>query len=189
MTIDGLINDLKYVVNRSQTSDICLDSCDAEQLLYWLTEYRAMTSNRQSDSLSERLAEHLVWAESNSYECPITLEEDLQEAISTIAKAKRQMHISNEMIVERDCIIDGMEAEINRLRSESSWIPCSEKMPFEPGVHVLVTDGRHIMESWYEVTDGVKLWVDNYTMYVNISFGDVTHWMPIPNLPKEVSND
>lgn len=66
------------------------------------------------------------------------------------------------------------------------WIRCSERMPDEPGIHVLVTDGIHIMESWYEVIDGEKLWVDNYTMYVNIRFGKVTHWMPMLELPKEV---
>ena len=69
------------------------------------------------------------------------------------------------------------------------WISCSERMPFEPGVHVLVTDGLHIMESWYEVIDGELLWVDNYTMYVNINFGEVTHWMPLPELPGGDKND
>jgi hypothetical protein len=59
-------------------------------------------------------------------------------------------------------------------------------MPFESGVHVLVTDGVHIMESWYEVIDGEMLWIDNY---ININFGEVTHWRPIPELPKEVRND
>lgn len=63
------------------------------------------------------------------------------------------------------------------------WIPCSERLPDEPGIHVLVTDGIHIMESWYEVIDGEILWVDNYTMYVNIRFGKVTHWMPVPDAP------
>lgn len=75
--------------------------------------------------------------------------------------------------------------EIDRLQSESSWIPCNKKMPFEPGVHVLATDGAHIMESWYEVIDGETLWVDNYTMYDNVNFGEVTHWMPLPKPPKE----
>lgn len=66
----------------------------------------------------------------------------------------------------------------------SGWISCSERLPDEPGVHVIVTDGIHIMESWYEIIDGEMLWVDNYTMYVNINFGEVTHWMPLPNMPK-----
>ena len=71
----------------------------------------------------------------------------------------------------------------------SEWIRCSERIPDEPGIHVLVTDGVHIMESWYEVIDGEMLWVDNYTMYVNIRFGEVTHWRPMLELPKEVDED
>lgn len=67
--------------------------------------------------------------------------------------------------------------------SANLWIPCSDRLPDEPGIHVLVTDGIHIMESWYEVIDGEILWVDNYTMYVNIRFGKVTHWMPVPDVP------
>lgn len=67
----------------------------------------------------------------------------------------------------------------------TNWIPCSEKMPNEPGTHVMVTDGVHIMESWYELIDGEMLWVDNYTMYVNINFGEVTHWMPLPEPPNK----
>lgn len=67
----------------------------------------------------------------------------------------------------------------------TNWIPCSERMPNEPGTHVMVTDGVHIMESWYELIDGEMLWVDNYTMYVNINFGEVTHWMPLPETPNK----
>lgn len=66
--------------------------------------------------------------------------------------------------------------------SASCWIPCSERMPDEPGIHVLATDGIRIMESWYEIVEGRALWVDNYTMYVNVNFGEVTHWMPLPSM-------
>lgn len=74
--------------------------------------------------------------------------------------------------------------DYKRLQSVSSWIPCNERLPDEPGIHVLVTDGIHFMESWYEVIDGEVLWVDNYTMYVNINFGEVSHWMPLPEVPQ-----
>lgn len=81
MTLDEMIS----VFKNGDLQDIDYElMTNAEKLLYWLTEYKAMTSNRHSDSLSERLASHLVWAESNSYECPITLAEDLQEAISEL---------------------------------------------------------------------------------------------------------
>lgn len=82
MTIDDLIEEIKFIV--SDGNVLRLDANQAERLLYWLTEYSAMVSGRQSDSLSERLTSHLVWAESNSYECPVTLAEDLQEAIKRL---------------------------------------------------------------------------------------------------------
>lgn len=123
-----------------------------EQLLYWLTEYRSMISGRQSDSLSERLAEHLVWAESNSYECPVTLAEDLEESIKC-------------------------------LRDVSGWIPCDDRLP-EAGLSnwVLVSDvdgfvfmATRDLHNWESFNDGLP-----------IDFKTITHWMPLPQPPKEV---
>lgn len=65
----------------------------------------------------------------------------------------------------------------------SGWIPCEERMPDAPGIHVMVTDGVHIMESLYEVIDGEILWLDNS---LDLRFGKVTHWMPLPEMPKGV---
>lgn len=65
----------------------------------------------------------------------------------------------------------------------SGWIPCSERMPDAPGIHVMVTDGVHIMESLYELIDGEMLWLDNS---LDLRFGKVTHWMPLPEMPKGV---
>lgn len=62
------------------------------------------------------------------------------------------------------------------------WISCSERMP-EPGVNVLVTDGINQMVTWHEVIDGKAMWVDNFIVYVNVRFGEVTHWMPLPEPP------
>ena len=68
------------------------------------------------------------------------------------------------------------------------WISCSERMP-EPGVNVLVTDGINQMVTWHEVIDGKAMWVDNFIVYVNVRFGDVTHWMPLPELPEVKKHD
>ena len=62
------------------------------------------------------------------------------------------------------------------------WISCSERMP-EPGVNVLVTDGINQMVTWHEVIDGKAMLVDNFIVYVNVRFGEVTHWMPLPEPP------
>lgn len=84
MTIDECINQLKHGLEAKPWCYQGYNAAAMEQILYWLTEYKALISGRESDSLSERLAEHLVWAESSSYECPVTLAEDLQEAINCL---------------------------------------------------------------------------------------------------------
>jgi hypothetical protein len=99
---------------------------------------------------------------------------------------RRKIVYSKELTaLEKRYLLELMMTKQTESNSESGWIPCSERMPNEPGTHVMVTDGVHIMESWYEVIDGELLWVDNYTMYVNINFGEVTHWMPLPEPPNK----
>lgn len=68
--------------------------------------------------------------------------------------------------------------EIDRLRSVSSWIPCSEKLP-RVDRKVLIYDKT--VEAPYEgclMRDG--LWTD-YDFY--ISPENVTHWMHLPEPP------
>lgn len=177
MTIDEAITALRKCLE-TNSFDIRI----AEKLIYWLTEYRAMISGRESDSLSERLASHLVWAESNSYECPITLAEDLQEAISGIR--------------DKDATICNLIENIKCLQSVSSWIPCSERMPetTEKGLGVLYSDCLLVVSSktgWtamaYCLTDGEKSWWEfaDAQNKIKIDWDEVTHWMPLPEPPEK----
>lgn len=104
MTLDEMIS----VFKNGDLQDIDYElMINAEQLLYWLTEYRAMISVRHSDNLSECLAEHLVWAESNRYECPVTLAEDLQEAIRELNDKSKT--ISN--LIENIKLLQGVSSQ------------------------------------------------------------------------------
>lgn len=71
----------------------------------------------------------------------------------------------------------GMEA-LERTR----WIPCSERLP-EAG-KILVTDGKTVTISngaWlYRSLEGKTRVPANYGAGLT-----VTHWMPLPELPKE----
>lgn len=71
----------------------------------------------------------------------------------------------------------GMEA-LERIR----WIPCSERLP-EAG-KILVTDGKTVTISngaWlYRSLEGKTRVPANYGAGIT-----VTHWMPLPELPKE----
>jgi len=63
------------------------------------------------------------------------------------------------------------------------WIPVTEKLPFaEPGnvsETVLVTDGKCVaLAEWFNFEECEPYW--SYT-----GIGDITHWMPLPEPPKE----
>lgn len=112
----------------------------------------------------------------------MTLEKQIEFLKEWQERAERSLPILSPEDIDR--LLRWLE-DYKHLKSESRWIPCSERMPDEPGIHVMVTDGLHIMESWYEIIDGEMLWVDNYTLDVDINFGEVTHWRPITELPKK----
>lgn len=70
----------------------------------------------------------------------------------------------------------------------NEWISVKDRLP-ECGVNVLVTDGIHQMVTWCEFVDGTFQWVDNFIEYVNVRFKPVTHWMPLPEPPKEIDDE
>ena len=77
-------------------------------------------------------------------------------------------------------IIEALGADVQPV---DRWISVKDRVP-EAGVHVLVTDGIHMMVTWCEYVDNQCLWVDNYYTYVNVRFKEVTHWMPLPEPPE-----
>lgn len=67
--------------------------------------------------------------------------------------------------------------------SDMKWIPVAERMP-EKDVDVLVWNGCHIWVSdfftWHIGSIGIDSWrKPQYS-------ADPTHWMPLPEPPKEV---
>ena len=121
-------------------------------------------------NLVNALREHAEWAEENQWETPITLGDDLAEAADRIeAQAK----------------------EIENLRGQvPHWIPVEERLP-ENGVPVLINyiasdDGKYH-------PDGTAVWTDYGCFWWEGSLEDcdtevavpITHWMPLPEPPKE----
>ncbi|MCH7154124.1 DUF551 domain-containing protein [Escherichia coli] len=60
------------------------------------------------------------------------------------------------------------------------WISCSERMPEELD-DVLVTDGEHVEVKWWNG----HIWDCWAPRNSDISYKDVTHWMPLPEPPQE----
>lgn len=65
----------------------------------------------------------------------------------------------------------------------SKWIKCSERMP-DDFVDVLVTDGARVEVMWFDRDGYWDSWVEPRS--VTIDSEDVTHWMPLPELPSLV---
>lgn len=122
----------------------------------------------KDQELINALREHAEWARANEWETPITLGDDLAEAADRIeAQAK----------------------EIEKLRAQlPRWIPVEERLP-EYGVRVLATDmyegddytGIWTREEYEDEADGC--WYDDHGWWH--ASDDVTHWMPLPEPPKE----
>ena len=66
------------------------------------------------------------------------------------------------------------------------WISVEERLP-EDSVKVLVYDALNLQERvMYAYADG-SWWDERDRFYCNVEDGDITHWMPLPEPPKEVS--
>lgn len=63
------------------------------------------------------------------------------------------------------------------------WIPVTERLPGTE--KVLITNGDIVMRG-YRRADGVwKYGVETHEVWENMSLRPVTHWMPLPEPPKE----
>lgn len=80
---------------------------------------------------------------------------------------------------------EAIEVVVNALKEQDAkWISVSEKLP-ECGRKVLVTDVRDGFVSTSELFARGKVdwWECEDTMRLQV--GEITHWMPIPEVPKE----
>lgn len=70
----------------------------------------------------------------------------------------------------------------------SEWIKCSERLPDDDNF-VLVTNGKHTGIGAYLHDDHLEddeRWQDEHFEFINKqSKYSVTHWMPLPETPKE----
>jgi hypothetical protein len=74
--------------------------------------------------------------------------------------------------------IEQLKEEVERLKQAQRWIPVLERVP-ALGVDVLVLQRSGECEvAWRRGHDG------NWSAYS--ALGEITHWMPLPEPPKEV---
>lgn len=68
---------------------------------------------------------------------------------------------------------------MNDMNDMNGWIKCSDRLP-EDTNDVLVTDGELIDMLWWDEND----WCGWRSRSYGICSDAVTHWMPLPKLPK-----
>ena len=152
---------------------------------------RDMRGIMNDQELVNALREHAEWAEGNQWETPITLGDDLTEAadrlenqnahIAALRQEIEKLRGQNKQLREAAALVAKESAEL----LERRWIPVEERLPEDRG-DVLVAAYWH--ERW-----GVYMgWCvpERAAWSVHIGIGDrndvaVTHWMPLPEPPKE----
>ena len=98
------------------------------------------------------------------------------------AQTRLQAADAMEELYARADTAEGMLAE-----QPPAWIPVTERLP-EMLVNVIVTDGKHVgmaWRDWYE--DRVTKMQNEYWCAPNSEVNEehITHWMPLPEPPKE----
>ena len=127
-------------------------------------------------NLVNALREHAEWAEGNQWETPITLGDDLVEAADRIAN--QSTHIA------------ALQQEIEKLRRQvPRWIPVEEHLP-----DVWRNDETAELVNYMIYSPDFGVDIGNYHAKAKKLLCmalpcTVTHWMPLPEGPKEVQGN
>lgn len=71
-----------------------------------------------------------------------------------------------------------------RIRFVPKWIPVTERLPETPGEYMVAYHPCY----WDRVNDEIKVGLDSFrgkTSWAKKKYQRVTHWMPLPEPPKE----
>ena len=73
--------------------------------------------------------------------------------------------------------------EIMALREQPRWIPVTERLPAEGERVLAAVEGAWVGEAYRDMRD---VWMRSYGTPWDASIGvSVTHWMPLPDAPRE----
>ncbi len=140
------------------------------------------------DDLVKRLREAAISADSGN-EISESLYRDILQAADAIETLATNYDASTDIMKHQTEYIEGLERERDSANEAATalysampkWIPVTERLP-ENGAHVLVTRFDYITNTPFVDL----LWFDN-SFWNRLYSGDyaVTHWMPLPEPPKE----
>lgn len=64
------------------------------------------------------LREYAEWAHANEWECPIALQDHLEEAADTIEKLQADFEYVDDLCYDKDIEIDELEVELQQVKQE-----------------------------------------------------------------------
>ena len=135
----------------------------------------------KTDELVKRLLEYAEWARANEWEVPITLADALEAAAETIE------HLDNFV----DRLLEKLQREQTELEEmkRSGWISVKDRLPDEKN-SVLILCKNGAMFTGYRLNH-IQNYDSGWMVHTvlrstkKINKGRVTHWMPLPEPPKE----
>ena len=106
----------------------------------------------------------------------------LREFADVINRANAKQNANENIVAEA---ADAIEKLLQKTQQLPRWIPVEERLP-ENWTSVIVhrKDGGIFMWEYFDTSPTDECWIDDgMNVY---SFYDVTHWMRLPEPPKEV---
>ncbi len=112
----------------------------------------------------------------------------LQEAAHVIEKLSKTLADHDEMLHAYRHVCNGLSPdEVQKRISQPRWISVEERLP-DSGTCVLVTDGLEVGEGWITEIINTKGHFSRWccpTTDIDVDWRPITHWMPLPEPPKE----
>ena len=129
----------------------------------------------------EELVKRLRSAESNYQE---TLD-CLSEAADAIEHMQKTiLRLENELGIYDDLPMVDQFMVLSKTEKTTQWIPVTERLPETPGEYMVAYHPCY----WDRVHDEIKVGLDSFrgkTSWAKKKYQRVTHWMPLPEPPKE----
>ena len=116
------------------------------------------------------------------------MHDELVKRLRAQADAERYF-VGEDMLYDKAAdVIEELSTQFDNMNEENialygalpKWIPVTEELP-ESDTNVLVKSGSFV--SVWSLREGDVYWEDEYSYFHDMC--EVTHWMPIPEPPKE----
>lgn len=130
------------------------------------------------EELIAKLRDHAEWYNEEIWAMPITIIADLSQAADAIEElSKGQKHLAEQVAKwQAEAVKGDCEAWLSE-QDKPRWIPVTERLPEKEDEAVIVWEKQGFaLIDWRH---------DNKWAVLDNNFGIATHWMPLPEPPKE----